>query len=306
MQNDVTVADLHLAARENFRSVEHVKRYTTLGMASDQGKTSNVAGIQVLANLFGKAPGEVGTTRFRPPFDPVSIGAFAGRAVGDDLDPIAHTAAHAEQLAAGARMEHYGHWKRAACFPRKGEDEHASVRREALAVRNSVGLFDASPLGKIEVKGPDAAEFLQRMYANSVRNLPVGRCRYGLMLNENGVVYDDGVLTRLADDHFLVGTTSGHAVAITENFEEWLQCEWPHLQVLVANVTTAWAVINVAGPKAREVLIRIGTDIDLCGSASPANYPTRSPCHGGLAARFGRRRCARAKLMTSRHSGSRR
>ncbi len=269
LQNDVTVADLHLAARENFRSVEHVKRYTTLGMGSDQGKTSNVAGIQVLANLFGKAPQEIGTTRFRPPFDPVSIGAFAGRAVGDDLDPIAHTAAHAEQQMADARMEDYGHWKRAAYFTREGEDEHASVRREVLAVRNSVGVFDASPLGKIEVKGPDAAEFLQRMYANSVRTLAVGRCRYGLMLNENGVVYDDGVLTRLADDHFLVGTTSGHAAAISETFEEWLQCEWRHLRVLAANVTTAWAVINIAGPRARDVLAAIGTDIDLTSAAFP-------------------------------------
>jgi sarcosine oxidase subunit alpha len=138
-----------------------------------------------------------------------------------------------------------------------------------LAVRNSVGVFDASPLGKIEVKGPDSAEFLQRMYANSVRNLPVGRCRYGLMLNENGIVYDDGVLSRLADDHFLVGTTSGHAAAITENFEEWLQCEWPHLQVLVTNVTTAWAVINIAGPKARDVLATIGTEIDLASAKFP-------------------------------------
>lgn len=268
-QNDVTAGDVQLAARENFRSVEHLKRYTTLGMASDQGKTSNVTGIHILANLIGAQPQAVGTTKFRPPFDPVTIGGFAGRAVGDNLMPLATTVAHASAVAAGAQMENYGSWLRAAFFPRAGEDEHAAVKREVLAVRSSVGLFDASPLGKIEVKGPDAAEFLQRVYVNGVRNLKVGRCRYGLMLSEHGIVYDDGVFAKIADDHFLVGTTSGHAAAITELLQEWLQCEWVDLNVLVENVTTAWAVVNVAGPKAREVLGAVGTDIDLARDAFP-------------------------------------
>jgi sarcosine oxidase subunit alpha len=269
LQNDVTVADVQLASRENFRSVEHLKRYTTLGMASDQGKTSNVAGIGVLSHLLDKAPQAIGTTKFRPPFDPVTIGGFAGRAIGQDLMPLARVAAHADQMAAGAQMEPYGGWLRAAYYKKAGETEEAAVHREVLAVRNGVGLFEASPLGKIEVKGPDASEFLQRMYVNGVRNLKVGRCRYGLMLNEHGVVYDDGVFARIGENHFLVGTTSGHAAAIADAFNEWLQCEWSNLKVLVENVTTAWAVMNLAGPKAREVLAAIGTDIDLSPEAFP-------------------------------------
>jgi sarcosine oxidase, subunit alpha len=268
-QNDVTLGDVQLAARENFRSVEHVKRYTTLGMASDQGKTSNVAGIQVMAGLLGKAPEQIGTTKFRPPFDPVTIGAFAGRAVGIDLMPAAFPASHDAQVALCARIEHYGHWDRAAFFPQPGEDEATAIAREVLAVRSGCGLFDASPLGKIEVKGPDSAEFLDRMYVNGIKNLKVGRCRYGLMLSEHGIVYDDGIVARVADDHFLVGTTSGHAAAIAEAFQEWLQCEWPHLQVLALDVTTGWAVMNVAGPRARAVLAAVGTDIDLSSEAFP-------------------------------------
>lgn len=286
-QNDVTVGDIQLAARENFRSVEHVKRYTTLGMASDQGKTSNVAGIRVLAGLLDKAPQAVGTTKFRPPFDPVTIGAFAGRMVGQDLMPLAVPAAHATQVAAGARIEHYGHWDRAAWFPQLGEDEHRAVAREVRAVRTGVGLFDASPLGKIEVKGPDAAEFLDRMYVNGIKNLKVGRCRYGLMLSEHGIVYDDGVVARLADDHFLVGTTSGHAAAIADALQEWLQCEWIDLRVLTDDVTTGWAVMNLAGPRARDVLVAVGTDIDL----SPAAFPHmsyRAGRVGGVPARVQR------------------
>ena len=268
-QNDVTAGDVQLAARENFRSVEHLKRYTTLGMASDQGKTSNVNGIAILANLIGKQPQAIGTTKFRPPFDPVTIGGFAGRAVGDNLMPLATPAAHLSAVGAGGKMENYGAWLRAAFFPRTGEDEHAAVAREVLAVRRGVGLFDASPLGKIEVKGPDAAEFLQRVYVNGVRNLKVGRCRYGLMLSEHGIVYDDGVFARIAEDHFLVGTTSGHAAAITDILQEWLQCEWVDLKVLVENVTTAWAVMNVTGPSARDVLLGVATDIDLSREAFP-------------------------------------
>lgn len=286
-QNDVTVADVQLAARENFRSVEHLKRYTTLGMASDQGKTSNVAGIHALSSLLARPAQAIGTTKFRPPFDPVTIGGFAGRAVGENLMPLARVAAHEAQVAAGAQMENYGHWRRAACYRRAGESEHQAVAREVLAVRGGVGLFEASPLGKIEVKGPDAAEFLQRMYVNGVHTLKPGRCRYGLMLNEHGVVYDDGVFARIAEDHFLVGTTSGHAAPIAENFEEWLQCEWPDLRVLVENVTTSWAVMNLAGPRARDVLVAVGTDIDLSPDAFP-HMTYRAGHVGGVAARIQR------------------
>ena len=177
LQNDVTVGDVQLAARENFRSIEHLKRYTTLGMASDQGKTSNVAGIQTMAHLLGRPAQAVGTTKFRPPFDPVTIGGFAGRSVGRDLVPLARLAVHDAHLALGAEMEPYGRWTRPAWYAREGENAEAAIRREVLAVRGSVGLFDASPLGKIEVKGHDAAEFLDRMYGNNVRTLKVGSCR---------------------------------------------------------------------------------------------------------------------------------
>ena len=286
-QNDVTVGDVQLASRENFRSVEHLKRYTTLGMASDQGKTSNVAGIHVLSNLIDKPAHAIGTTKFRPPFDPVTIGAFAGRVVGDDLMPLAQLPSHATLLAGGAVMEPYGHWLRAAYVPLLDETEAQAVAREVTAIRSAVGLFDASALGKIEVKGPDAAEFLQRMYVGGVRTLKVGQCRYGLMLSEHGIVYDDGVFARIGENHFLVGTTSGHAAAISEAFHEWLQCEWPHLRVLVENVTTGWAVMNVAGRDARAVLEAVGTDIDLSPAAF-SHMAYRAGTVGGVRARIER------------------
>lgn len=286
-QNDVTVGDVQLAARENFRSVEHVKRYTTLGMASDQGKTSNVSGIRVLAGLLGTSPESIGTTKFRPPYDPITIGAFAGRMVGENLMPLMWTAAHDRHISAGAALEPYGAWLRPACYPRSREDEYAAVMREVRAVRSSVGLFDASPLGKIEVKGSDAANFLDRMYVGTVSSLKIGRCRYGLMLSEHGVVYDDGVFARIAEQHFLVGTTSSHAVAIAQRFQEWLQCEWPSLEVLTENVTTGWATMNVAGPQARAVLARVGTDVDLSSDAF-SHMSFRTGRIGGVAARIQR------------------
>jgi sarcosine oxidase subunit alpha len=286
-QNDVTVADVQLASRENFRSVEHLKRYTTLGMASDQGKTSNVAGIHILSGLLGKPAQAIGTTKFRPPFDPVTIGAFAGRAIGEDLAPLAHTPAHEAQLALGAKMEPYGAWLRAAYLPRNGETERHAIAREVLSVRQGAGLFDASTLGKIEVKGPDAAEFLQRIYVNNVRNLKLGQCRYGLMLSEHGIVYDDGVFARIGENHFLVGTTSGHAVAIADMLNEWLQCEWRDLRVMVENVTTGWAVMNIAGPHARRVLAAVGTDVDLSVEAFP-HMSYREGRVGGVPSRIQR------------------
>jgi sarcosine oxidase, subunit alpha len=286
-QNDVTVGDVQLASRENFRSVEHLKRYTTLGMASDQGKTSNVPGIHILSTLLGKTAGAVGTTKFRPPFDPITIGAVAGRAVGEDLMPLACTPSHSLQMALGAHMEPYGTWMRASYFPRAQESEVEALAREVHAVRHSVGVFDASTLGKIEVKGPDAAEFLQRIYANDVRKLKLHHCRYALMLNEHGIVYDDGVLARIGENHYLVGTTSGHASSITDALKEWLQCEWPHLRVLVENVTTAWAVMNIAGPRAREVLGSLGTTIDLSADAFP-HMTYRSGSVAGVPARIQR------------------
>jgi sarcosine oxidase subunit alpha len=268
-QNDVTAGDVALAHREAFRSVEHLKRYTTLGMASDQGKTSNVNGLAIMGTLLGKAPAEVGTTRFRPPYDPSTMGAYAGHRRGDLLRPAAQLPAHAVHEQLGAVFEEYGHWERPAFYPRAGEGEAAAVAREAAAVRASAGLFDASPLGKILVQGPDAATFLDRLYVGTISTLKPGRCRYGLMLNEHGILFDDGVVARIAEDHFLVGTTSGHAAAVQAMFQEWLQCEWTDLAVASENVTQGWAVMNVAGPNARTILQALDTDIDLSADAFP-------------------------------------
>jgi len=286
-QNDVTVGDLQLAARENFRSVEHVKRYTTLGMASDQGKTSNVPAIETLSALLAKPPQQVGTTKFRPPFDPVTIGTFAGRNIGENLKPLARLAAHERHLAHAGIAEDYGGWLRPSCYRRPQEREAEAIAREVLAVRSGVGLFEASPLGKIEVKGPDAATFLDRMYVNTVSSLKPGRCRYAIMLSEHGVVYDDGVIARLSKDHFLVGTTSGNAATVAAIFDEWLQCEWPELRVLTEDVTTCWAVMTVAGPKAREVLKRLGSSIEL-GGAAFGHMSCREGTVGGVRARVQR------------------
>jgi len=268
-QNDVTAGDVALAARENFRSVEHLKRYTTLGMASDQGKTSNVNGIGILADLLGKRLDEIGTTRFRAPYDPTTIGVFAGHRVGDGLQPRRGLALDGWHVAAGAAMEEYGGWMRPAYYPRPGESEADAIAREVLAVRNGVGLFEASPLGKIEVKGPDAAAFLDRIYVNTISTLKPNRCRYALMLDENGTIFDDGIVTRLAQDHFLVGTTSGHAGAIADILKEWLQCEWTSLRVMTEDVTTCWAVANLAGPKARVLLQSLDGDVDFSAEAFP-------------------------------------
>ncbi|MBU6166094.1 MAG: (2Fe-2S)-binding protein [Alphaproteobacteria bacterium] len=266
-QNDVTAADVALARSESFRAVEHLKRYTTLGMATDQGKTSNINGLAIMGGLAGLSPDTVGTTRFRPPYEPAPIGAFAGHRVGQLLRPVRRLPAHAAHASLGARFEEYGLWERPSCYPKAGETEADAVFREAAAVRAGVGLFDASPLGKIEVKGPDAANFLDRIYVGRVSTLRPGGCRYGLILNEHGIILDDGIVARIADDHFLVGTTSSNARIVHQHLEEWLQCEWPQLLVAIADVTQQWAVMNVAGPNARRLLEGLACDIDLDGAA---------------------------------------
>lgn len=286
-QNDVTAGDVALAARENFRSVEHLKRYTTLGMASDQGKTSNVSGIGILSTLLERPMQAIGTTKFRPPYDPTPFGVFAGHRVGEGLRPRRRLALHDWHVKKGASLDEYGSWMRPAAYPRPGESEEDAIRREVLAVRSGVGLFEASPLGKIEVKGPDAGAFLDCMYVNTISTLKPGRCRYAIMLTENGTVFDDGVVTRLGDDHFLVGTTSGHAAAIAETLREWLQCEWTTMQVLVEDVTTCWAVANIAGPKARSVLAALEPDMDISGEAFP-HMSARTGHVCGLPARIAR------------------
>jgi sarcosine oxidase subunit alpha len=268
-QNDVTAADLELAQREGYESVEHTKRYTTYGMATDQGKTSNINGLGVLSEATGKAIPEIGTTTFRPPYTPFSFGSIAGVLTRKLFLPVRRTAIYPWHVEKGATFEPVGQWRRAYTYSLPGEDKHGSINREILCVRNKAGLLDASTLGKIEIKGPDAAEFLDRMYTNTFSTLKVGRCRYGLMMNELGFLTDDGVTVRLADDHFLMHTTSGGADRIAAWLEEWLQTEWNHYKVFVTPVTEQWAQFAIAGPRAREVLARLSPDFDISNEALP-------------------------------------
>jgi sarcosine oxidase subunit alpha len=253
-QNDVTVQDLVLATREGFRSIEHVKRYTTTGMGTDQGKTSNVNALSIVSEQLGKTIADVGLTTFRMPYTPVTFGALAGMSRGSLFDPVRKTPMHEWAVEHGAVFEDVGLWKRAHYFPRKSDDMQAAVRRECRTVRASVGIFDASTLGKIEVVGSDAAQFLDRMYVNAWGTLAPGRCRYGIMLNEAGFVFDDGVVGRLAPERFHVTTTTGGAARVLATMEDYLQTERSDLEAWLTSVTDQWAVIAVQGPRAREAI----------------------------------------------------
>ena len=266
---DVTVADLDLAIAENYSSVEHMKRYTTNGMAVDQGKTSNLNALSYLASATNRSIPEVGVTTFRPPYMPVTLGTLAGDRIRRFYAPVRELPMHDRHKALGAEFDFYGPWRRPTCYPRPGEDEAKALAREALVVRSGVGICDGSALGKIEVRGPDAAQFLNLIYLNNVPSLKVGGIRYGLMLHENGVVFDDGVFCRLAEDFFLVSTTSANAARVFAHMEAWLQCERPNLDVTLMNATESWGNVTIAGPKARELLSRFEMDIDLDPSAFP-------------------------------------
>jgi sarcosine oxidase, subunit alpha len=268
-QNDVTAADLELAQREGYESVEHTKRYTTFGMATDQGKTSNLNGLGVLSEATGKTIPEIGVTTFRPPYTPYSFGSIAGALTNDLFLPVRRTPISNWHSDHGAIFEPVGQWRRAYTYPQASESKHEAINREILCVRNKVGMLDASTLGKIEIKGPDAAEFLDRIYTNTFSTLKVGKCRYGLMMNELGFLTDDGVTVRLAEDHFLMHTTSGGADRIAAWLEEWLQTEWTHYKVFVTPVTEQWAQFAVAGPRARDVLAKLSPSIDLANEAFP-------------------------------------
>jgi sarcosine oxidase subunit alpha len=267
-QNDVTSKDLALAMREGFRSIEHIKRYTTTGMATDQGKTSNVNALGIVSRSLGKPIPEVGLTSFRAPYTPITFGSFATTARGELFDPVRTTPMHGWATANGAVFEDVGLWKRARYFPRAGEDLHAAVNRECLAARQGCGIFDASTLGKIEVVGKDAVEFMNRLYVNAWGSLAVGRCRYGILLRDDGFVYDDGVVARIGADRFHVTTTTGGAPRVLALMEDYLQTEWQDLSVWLTSTTEQWAVIAVQGPKARAVLEGL-TDIDLSAAALP-------------------------------------
>lgn len=257
-QNDVKVSDVQLAAQEGYASVEHAKRYTTLGMATDQGKLSNINGLAILSDALGQPIPQTGTTTFRPPYTPISMGAIGGEARGAIFQPLRRTPMHAWHEANGAHFEPVGQWRRPYCYPRNGETHTAAVAREITQTRASVGLLDASTLGKLVVKGPDAGRFVDMLYTNLMSTLPVGKCRYGLMCNENGFLSDDGVVARLSEDTFLCHTTSGGADRIHAWMEDWLQCEWWDWKVQVINLTEQYAQIAVVGPNARKVLEKLG------------------------------------------------
>ena len=269
LQNDVTVADVELAAREGYTSVEHLKRYTTLGMGTDQGRTSNVNGLALLAATLGAGIPEVGTTTFRPPYSPVALGAIAGREVGVHQTPVRRTPMHDHHAARGARFVTVGPWMRAQYYPRPGESMMDAVNREALHVRRAVGIVDVSTLGKIEVRGRDAGEFLHRVYINRIRNLRVGRCRYAFMLREDGFVLDDGTVTRIREDEYYLTTGTGHAGAVMAHLERYAQTVWPDLDVHLTSVTDQWAGVAVAGPRSRDLLAAACDGADVSNEALP-------------------------------------
>jgi sarcosine oxidase subunit alpha len=278
-QNDVTASDVDLAYREGYRSVEHLKRYTTMGMGTDQGKTSNVNALAILAEISNADIPTVGTTTFRPPYTPATFGALAGRDVGELADPVRMTPMHQWHLAHGAKFEDVGQWKRPWYYPKAGESMEQALSRECRATRGAIGILDASTLGKIDIQGPDAAEFLNRVYTNGWSKLAVGRCRYGLMCTEDGMVFDDGVTSRLSENHFLMTTTSGNAARVLAWLEEWLQTEWPELRVYCNSVTEQWTTAGIAGPLARKLLSELTSDIDL----DPQSFPFMSWRQGTVA-----------------------
>ena len=287
LQNDVTAKDVRQAHREGFRSVEHVKRYTTLGMATDQGKTSNVLGLALLAEARGASIAETGTTIFRPPTTPVAIGAFAGRARGREFRPLRLTPSHDWAAENGASFVEAGLWLRAQWFARPGERGwRDSVDREVEAVRGGVGVCDVTTLGKIDVQGRDAAEFLNRVYANAFLKLPVGRVRYGLMLREDGVAYDDGTAARLSETHYVMTTTTANAVTVFRELEFARQCLWPDLDVHLISTTDGWAQFAVAGPRSRALMARAVDGLDLSNEAFPFMACAECTVLGGTPARL--------------------
>ena len=268
-QNDVAVSDIELAVREGFRSIEHVKRYTTLGMATDQGKTSNLNGLQLVSNIEEKIVPEVGHTTFRPPYTPVTIGAIVGREVGKYYRPTRKSPMHEWHEKNNAVFVDAGLWLRPRYYKQDNETLMEASKREAANVRNNVGICDVTSLGKIDIKGPDSAEFLNRVYTNAWMKLPVGKARYGVMLREDGIVFDDGTTTRISENHFHMTTTTAQAVNILAHLEYYLQVVWPELDVNVLSTTEQWAGAALAGPNSRNLLSKLFTDIDVSNEAIP-------------------------------------
>jgi len=262
-QNDVTASAIELATREGFESIEHVKRYTAMGFGTDQGKTGNINGMAIAAKSLKQTIPDTGTTIFRPNYTPVTFGAITGRNVGELFDPERYTAIHRWHIENGALFEDVGQWKRPWYYPKAGETMQQTLDRECTATRNSVGILDASTLGKIDIQGKDAREFLGRVYTNAWAKLAIGKCRYGLMCGEDGMVFDDGVTACLGDNHFLMTTTTGGAARVLSWLEIYHQTEWPEMEVYFNSVTDHWSTATISGPNARKVLAKLTGDIDL-------------------------------------------
>jgi sarcosine oxidase subunit alpha len=289
LQRDSTVADVWRATGAGMNSVEHVKRYTTIGTGQDQGRTSGVNAIGAVAEALGAgSPGEVGTTTYRAPYLPVSFAVMAGRNRGILNDPVRTTPLHPWHVTAGAEFENVGQWKRPWFYPQPGEDMAAAVLRECHAARTGVATMDASTLGKIEVVGADAGEFLNRIYTNAFAKLPVGSARYGLMCKADGMVFDDGVTMRLAEDRYYMTTTTGGAAGVLDWLEEWSQTEWPDLDVTFTSVTEQWSTIAVVGPDSREVVRRLAPEIDVSAEAFPFMTFRETTLANGVPARIAR------------------
>ena len=268
-QNDVTSKDIKLALSEGYRSIEHIKRYTTTGMATDQGKTSNVNALGIISKISNRPIEELGTTTFRLPYTPVTFGALAGRHVKEFFDVERTTPIHQWHIDNNAKFEDVGQWKRAWYYPKEGEDMQQAVNREAKATREGIGILDASTLGKIDIKGRDASEFLNRIYTNAWSKLEIGKCRYGLMLGDDGMVIDDGVTSRIDENHYVMTTTTGNAASVMSKLEDWLQTEWSELKVYLTSVTEQFATISINGPYASDLVKKIFPDTDFSNQDFP-------------------------------------
>ncbi|WP_449278759.1 sarcosine oxidase subunit alpha family protein [Leucobacter sp. GX24907] len=287
LQRDQTVADVYRATGAGMRGIEHVKRYTSISTANDQGKTSGVNAIGVIAAALHQYDlSELGSTSHRAPYTPVSFAAVAGRRRGDLFDPARRTSIHPWHVDRGAAFEDVGQWKRPWYYPQNGENMEEAVLRECAAVRDSVGFQDASTLGKIEIRGTDAGEFLNRVYTNGFAKLKVGHARYGLMCTADGMIFDDGVTLRIAEDRFLMTTTTGGAATVLEWLEEWHQTEWPELDVFFTSVTEQWSAVAVAGPKSREVIAKVAPDLDVSNEAFPFMAFHETTLANGIPARI--------------------
>ncbi len=268
-QNDSTANDIKLALREGFKSIEHVKRYTTTGMATDQGKIANMHALGIISEHTKTKMGELGTTTFRPPYTPLTFGALVGRNVKKFFDITRKTPMHSWHQKKGAKFEDVGQWKRAWYYPTNKESMYDAVQRESKSARENAGILDASTLGKIDIQGIDSSEFLNRVYTNAWSKLGIGKCRYGLMLNEDGMVYDDGVTTRLGENHYIMTTTTGGAATVMSKLEDYLQTEWPELKVFLTSVTDHYATVSICGPHSKKILKKVVSNINFDDQSFP-------------------------------------